>query len=202
VLDLVGITCNKNSIHGDTRALYPSGLRFGTCWVTQRGMGPDDLAEIASIVGDTLTSMKAFQVHSAAGLVGRVRLPASALRSAQKRVKKLVERRDSAGYGAFSYPHYEPDGPGATRRTPLTAFPPASEKRAMGSATSRRATDRGRRDGRARERCGARRHEPRAGPRRRGERAGDALQLALSGDLLRLKPGAATAARALDAEGR
>ena len=203
VLDLVGITCNKNSIHGDTRALYPSGLRFGTCWVTQRGMGPDDLSEIASIVGDTLTSMKAFQVHSAAGLVGRVRIPASALRSAQKRVKKLVERRESASFGAFSYPHYEPDGPGATRRSPLTAFPTASGKRAMGLS------DVAARFGAAAEEMASLEsgaalvdtsHAPVLDVA--GERAGTALQLALSGDLLRLTPGRSASGRALDAEGR
>ena len=203
VLDLVGITCNKNSIHGDTRALYPSGLRFGTCWVTQRGMGPDDLSEIASVVGDTLTSMKAFQVHSAAGLVGRVRLPASALRSAQKRVKKLVERREGATFGAFGYPHYEPDGPGAARRQPLTAFPTASEKRAMGLC------DVAARFGPPAEETNALEsgaalvdtsHAPVLDVA--GERAGTALQLALSGDLLRLKPGRVATSRALDAEGR
>jgi glycine cleavage system T protein len=202
VLDLVGITCNKNSIHGDTRALYPSGLRFGTCWVTQRGLGPDDLEEVASIVCDTLTSMKAFSVHAAAGLVGRVRLPASALRSAQKRVKKLIERRDSASFGAFSYPHYEPDGPDAARRHHLTAWPAPAEKRAFGLC------DVAARYGAPADEAGALEsgaalidtsHAPVLEVV--GERAGTALQLALSGDLLRLKPGRATTARALDAEG-
>ncbi len=199
VLDLVGITCNKNSIHGDTRALHPSGLRLGTCWVTQRGLDGDDMGEIASIVCDTLTSMQTFQVHTAAGLVGRVRLPAAALRSAQKRVKKLIERSESsssrsegsssrgdvASFGAFSYPHYDPDGPAAARRASVAALAGAAD-----DATPP--------DG------GAAVVDTSQAPvlSVRGERAGVALQQVLTGDLLRLKPGRVEPARALDAEGK
>jgi len=185
VLDLVGITCNKNSIHGDTRPLHPSGLRFGTCWVAQRGMDADDMAEIASVVTDTLTSMQAFQVHTAAGLVGRVRLPASVLRDAQRRVKKLVERRDGAKFGAFSYPHYEPDGPAAAARTKVAALANAPDDAAALES-------------------GAALVDTTRAPALlvTGERAGEALQLTLSGDLLRLEVGAATVARALDTEGK
>lgn len=185
VLDLVGITCNKNSIHGDTRPLHPSGLRFGTCWVSQRGLDVDDMGEIAAIVGDTLTSMQAFQVHSAAGLVGRVRLPASVLRDAQRRVKQMVERREGGRFGAFSYPHYEPDGPAAAARARVAALAGvADEAAALESGAAVVDTTRA------------------PAILVTGERAGDALQLALSGDLLRLKAGSSTIARAHDPEGR
>ncbi|MSR46421.1 MAG: serine hydroxymethyltransferase [Planctomycetes bacterium] len=185
VLDLVGITCNKNSIHGDTRALYPSGLRFGTCWVSQRGMDVDDMGEIATIVTDVLTSMQAFQVHTAAGLVGRVRLPASVLRDSQRRVKKLTERRGSTRFGAFSYPHYEPDGPAAVARAKVAALANAGD------------------DATALEQGAALVDTTRAPAILvTGERAGEALQLALSGDLLRLPEGGVEIARAHDPEGR
>jgi glycine cleavage system T protein len=197
VLDLVGITCNKNSIHGDVRALFPSGLRFGTCWVTQRGLDADDMGEIASIVVDVLGAMQSFQVHTAAGLVGRVRLPATALREAQKRVRKLVERcsapsaraEGAASFGPFAYPHYEPDGPAAARRATVAALADAA-----GSASS---------DGAAFSSGAAIVDASRAPVLLvSGERAGVALQQTLTGDLLRLKPGATASARALDSEGR
>lgn len=185
VLDLVGITCNKNSIHGDTRPLHPSGLRFGTCWVSQRGMDVDDMGEIASIVVDTLTAMKPFQVHAAAGLVGRVRLPASALREAQRRVKKLAQARETAPFGPFSYPHYEPDGPAAAHRSMVAALSgAASEASALESGAA------------LIDSSGAPVVEV------AGERAGTALQLALAGGVLRLAPGAATTARAHESDGK
>ncbi len=185
VLDLVGITCNKNSIHGDTRPLHPSGLRFGTCWVSQRGLDADDMGEVAAIIGDTLTSMQAFQIHAAAGLVGRVRLPASVLRDAQRRIRRMVVRREGAPFGAFSYPHYEPDGPASAARTKVAAL--------AGAAA----------DGGALEQGAALVDTTRASAILvTGERAGDALQLALSGDLMRLKAGRSMVARAHDPEGR
>ncbi len=185
VLDLVGITCNKNSIHGDTRPLHPSGLRFGTCWVSQRGMDVDDMGEIAATVVDTLTSMKPFQVHAAAGLIGRVRLPASVMRDAQRRVKKMIERREGAQFGAFSYPHYEPDGPAGVARVKVAALANgADDASALDSGAALVDTTRA------------------PAIVVTGERSAEALQLALSGDLLRLRVDGSEVARALDAEGR
>jgi len=42
ILDIVGIVVNKNSIPEDKTAAYPSGIRLGTPWVTQRGLLEDD----------------------------------------------------------------------------------------------------------------------------------------------------------------
>ena len=188
VLDLVGITCNKNSIHGDTRALFPSGLRFGSCWVTQRGMDADDMGEIAAIVGDTLTSMQAFSVYTAAGLVGRVRLPATLLREAQKRVRKLIERRETAHYGPYSYPHYEPEGPASAARATVASL----------SSTTASASDASVLD------SGAALVDTTAAPVLLvcGERAGLALQQTMTGDLLRLKVGQSATAKALEPDGK
>jgi glycine cleavage system T protein len=143
------------------------------------------MGEIAAIVADTLTSMQAFQIHAAAGLVGRVRLPASVLRDAQRRIKKMIERREGGRFGAFGYPHYEPDGPASVARAKVAA---------LAGATA---------DGVALEQGAALIDTTRAPAILvTGERAGDALQLALSGDLMRLRPLGSTIARAHDPEGR
>jgi glycine hydroxymethyltransferase len=60
ILDLADIVCNRNTIPGDKDATRPSALRFGTAWVTQRGLKEDDLREIASIVASLLKTAKPF----------------------------------------------------------------------------------------------------------------------------------------------
>ena len=50
-LDQVAITVNRNSIPFDERPpMNPSGLRIGTPALTTRGMGPEDMTEIAAII--------------------------------------------------------------------------------------------------------------------------------------------------------
>ena len=55
LLDEVGITCNKNAIPYDTQKPFvTSGIRLGTAAVTTRGFGPEDLYEVAKLIGMTL----------------------------------------------------------------------------------------------------------------------------------------------------
>ncbi len=55
VLDRAGITLNKNTIPNDPRSPFvTSGLRIGTPAVTTAGMGPAEMAEIASLIGRAL----------------------------------------------------------------------------------------------------------------------------------------------------
>jgi glycine hydroxymethyltransferase len=51
LLDRVGVTCNKNMIPGDPEPpTVTSGVRLGTAAMTTRGMGEDEMKEIASII--------------------------------------------------------------------------------------------------------------------------------------------------------
>ncbi len=56
LLEMNGITVNKNTIPGETRSPFQtSGLRIGTAAVTSRGMGLDEMELIADWIGQTLS---------------------------------------------------------------------------------------------------------------------------------------------------
>jgi glycine hydroxymethyltransferase len=55
VLDLAGITCNRNTIPDDPRSPFvTSGLRLGTPATTTTGMGADEMVRIAQLLSRTL----------------------------------------------------------------------------------------------------------------------------------------------------
>ncbi|MDQ4128969.1 MAG: serine hydroxymethyltransferase, partial [Actinomycetota bacterium] len=50
-LESVGVTCNKNMVPNDPEPpTVTSGVRLGTAAMTTRGMGEDEMREIASII--------------------------------------------------------------------------------------------------------------------------------------------------------
>jgi glycine hydroxymethyltransferase len=50
-LESVGVTCNKNMVPNDPeKPTVTSGIRLGTAAMTTRGMGPDEMREIAEII--------------------------------------------------------------------------------------------------------------------------------------------------------
>ncbi len=65
LLDRVGITCNKNTIPGDTRPpAQASGIRLGTPAVTTRGFGPAECRTVAAYIADILESPEDDLVHT------------------------------------------------------------------------------------------------------------------------------------------
>ncbi len=55
-LDRAGITCNRNTIPDDPRSPFvTSGLRLGSAAETTAGMGPDEMAQVAALIGQALT---------------------------------------------------------------------------------------------------------------------------------------------------
>ncbi len=92
ILDLAGIVANKNTIPGDTSAADARGIRYGTPWVTQRGMGEREMKEIAEITRLVLTEIRPFTYPGVRGPLPRGKIPLPALREAKARVEALLSR--------------------------------------------------------------------------------------------------------------
>merc|ERR1712117_781130 len=50
ILELVEISCTKNTVPGDMSALNPSGVRFGTPALTTRGMNSTDMETVVKFI--------------------------------------------------------------------------------------------------------------------------------------------------------
>jgi glycine hydroxymethyltransferase len=94
ILDLVGIVCNKNTLPGDTSAADAHGIRLGTPWVTQRGMGKEEMGILAGIIARVLQSVRPFEYIGLAGELSRGKTSLSVLESARRDVRALIGRID------------------------------------------------------------------------------------------------------------
>jgi glycine hydroxymethyltransferase len=90
LLDLAGIVVNKNTIPGDTRTALASGIRFGTPWVTQRGLRETDMTAIAHIVQGVLGAIHPYAYQGLAGELPRGKLDLAVLNAAQAQVLDLA----------------------------------------------------------------------------------------------------------------
>ncbi len=94
ILDLAGIVCNKNTIPGDHSAADAHGIRLGTPWATQRGMGKEEMAILAGILAKVLKAIRPFSYPGLSGELSRGKLPVSVLQEAKAEVRALVARVD------------------------------------------------------------------------------------------------------------
>ena len=94
ILDLAGIVCNKNTIPGDHSAADAHGIRLGTPWVTQRGMGKEEMGELARIIATVLRAIKPFEYPGLTGPLSRGKIPGKVLREARRSVRELLHRVD------------------------------------------------------------------------------------------------------------
>ena len=209
ILDLCGITCNKNTIGGDTNAVHPSAVRFGTVWATQRGLEPAHMKSLAAIVARVLGGLKVFEyIGSGGSHVGRSKIDPALITGARKALARIlvdakVIRPENARQ--VGYPHFTPDpdaGPshspleeshrkagaemGEKRRwiVPLHFGDPDAEVQAVKTA------------------CAMFDEDHATVLEVRGERAALMLHHATSADIDRLEPGQCRAALMLDDDGR
>jgi glycine hydroxymethyltransferase len=107
ILDIAGIVVNRNTIPGDRTALYASGIRYGTPWITQRGFKEAETIKVADIMADVLLAAKPYGMHTRKGEAGRAKIDFDVLEEAKIRVRELAE---SAGFDGektrTGYPHF------------------------------------------------------------------------------------------------
>ncbi|MCZ6690037.1 MAG: serine hydroxymethyltransferase [Planctomycetota bacterium] len=120
-LDIAGITCNKNALPGDRSALNPSGLRFGTTFVSQRGMGPTEMEKIAELVDRVLKNSHSFTVIGNRGPLGRAKVPFGVIdevaREAEELQAAFVQESEMPvlGYPHFPYRDRPAEASGSTK---------------------------------------------------------------------------------------
>jgi glycine hydroxymethyltransferase len=69
ICDHLGITINKNAVHGDKSALVPGGVRLGTSALTSRNMGKSEFKTIAGFLDDAVNIALDIQTKSGKKLV-------------------------------------------------------------------------------------------------------------------------------------
>ena len=107
ILDIVGIVLNRNTIPGDTTAMKSSGIRYGTPWMTQRGLQEEDMVKVADIIADVLYATHPYQVEARKGFNLRAKIDFKVLEDAKIRVRELAK---SGGQDipleTHGYPHF------------------------------------------------------------------------------------------------
>ena len=107
ILDIAGIVLNRNTIPGDKSAFGASGIRYGTPWVTQRGLKEEEMVLLADIIADVLQATKPYEMETRKGEALRAKVDFDVLEDAKLRVRKLAE---SAGFDlkitSHGYPHF------------------------------------------------------------------------------------------------
>jgi glycine hydroxymethyltransferase len=107
ILEICGIVCNKNTIVGDDKAAFPSGLRLGTPIITQRGLDEDDMEELADIITEALKGMDGFSYVSKSGEpLGRTKIDYAVLESVKDRVHVLTEKMGRSTGNLWDYPYF------------------------------------------------------------------------------------------------
>ncbi|MCA1953686.1 MAG: glycine cleavage system aminomethyltransferase GcvT [Anaerolinea sp.] len=118
ILDLAGIVLNRNTIPGDKTALNASGIRFGTPWMTQRGLDENDMRTVADIIADVLQATTPYSVETRQGPAQRAKVDFGVLEDAKLRVRALAEKAGAdITVGKHGYPHFfyiddQPSKPG------------------------------------------------------------------------------------------
>jgi glycine hydroxymethyltransferase len=92
ILDLIGIVCNRNTIPGDQDAGRPSALRFGTPWVTQRGLDEADMRAIADAIASVLKTAKPYLKAGKKAAIPTARVDFDALMASVACVEALVAK--------------------------------------------------------------------------------------------------------------
>jgi len=123
ILDVAGIVLNRNTIPGDKTALYASGIRYGTPWMTQRGMLEKEMVEVGDIIADVLLATVPYSVDTKKGPVARAKVDFQVLEKAKIRVRELCENAGAdLEFSKSGYPHFYYIDDKSQSKTELTSI--------------------------------------------------------------------------------
>jgi glycine cleavage system T protein len=109
ILDLCGLVVNKNTIPGDETAADASGIRLGTPWITQRGLGKEDMEKLAEIIYRILINIQPFSYIGLSGDLSRGKIDLKVMEEARWEVNQLIKKAATETPKKalnLSYPHY------------------------------------------------------------------------------------------------
>jgi glycine cleavage system T protein len=108
VLDMCGITLNKNTKAGDTSAVHPSAIRIGTTFMTQQGWGEEEFVRLAKIISKLLQGIHAYHYMGANKPRGRGKMDIMLYEQGKRDVEQLMRESGilSADDIVSGYPHY------------------------------------------------------------------------------------------------
>ncbi len=107
ILDIAGLVVNRNTIPGDKSALKASGIRYGTPWMTQRGLDENDMREVANIMADVLFATRPYFISGKQGDQLRAKVDFKVLEDAKIRVRTIAEKADrDLTTTQHGYPHF------------------------------------------------------------------------------------------------
>ncbi len=108
ILDIAGIVANKNTIPGDELTALATGVRLGTPWLTQRGLGEEEMDTLAGLITDLVTHIHPFAYNGLAGTLPRGKIDLEVLNQVKRRVAQLAARAGADYDGPTTgYPHFD-----------------------------------------------------------------------------------------------
>jgi len=107
ILELAGIVVNKNTIPGDTVTALATGIRMGTPWVSQRGMGPVEMDTLAECVERIVRGIVPFTYEARRGPLPRGKIDLEVLEEVKWVIDGLARgAKAEIQEGESAYPHY------------------------------------------------------------------------------------------------
>ncbi|MBN1642924.1 MAG: glycine cleavage system aminomethyltransferase GcvT [Anaerolineae bacterium] len=91
ILDLAGIVVTKGAIPGDAIAALATGIQVGSPWVTERGMGPDEMEALAACIVRTVKGIVPFTYQGMTHPLPRGKIDLHLLEGVKRDVEALAD---------------------------------------------------------------------------------------------------------------
>jgi glycine hydroxymethyltransferase len=114
ILDLCGLVANKNTIPGDEETALGMGIRLGTPWISQRGMGKAEMEKLAELIARILKNIQPYSYMGLSGELPRGKINMDILEEVRREVAALAAETNAetascgSGYPHYCFPYEEP----------------------------------------------------------------------------------------------